>query len=179
MNIGITPSVNFTKKKRAAKTEVSVYSRIIKLTNNQARSQKKKRAITLKNGESDDKGAVAFVKTPPQFGCASQDSEPSASLKGVESGDTRSEKFWDQLDEYNSQSAPVKRWSKKINDHRLKKKQVKIPHQRSPYAVKFEDRSQEEAERQERCARGKAWNVAKNTYKLKEEDKATIPCAYK
>ena len=39
--------------------------------------------------------------------------------------------------------------------------QVKIPHQRSPYAVKFEDRSQEETERQERCARGKAWNLAK------------------
>ena len=35
--------------------------------------------------------------------------------------------------------------------------QVKNPHQRSPYAPKFEDRSQEETERQERCARGDAW----------------------
>ena len=40
--------------------------------------------------------------------------------------------------------------------------------------MKFEDRSQEETERQERCARGKAWNLAKHTYKLKEKDKATF-----
>ena len=52
--------------------------------------------------------------------------------------------------------------------------QVKIPHQRSPYAMKFEDRSQEETERQERCARGKAWNIARNIYKLKEKDTATF-----
>ena len=39
--------------------------------------------------------------------------------------------------------------------------------------MKFEDTSQEETERQERCARGKAWNLAKQ-YKLKENDKATF-----
>ena len=54
------------------------------------------------------------------------------------------------------------------------KLQVKHPHQRSRYAVKFEDRSQEETERQQRCARSKAWNLAKNMYKLKEKDKATF-----
>ena len=52
-------------------------------------------------------------------------------------------------------------------DHRLGKIQVKVPHQRSPYAVKFEDRSHEETERQERCAQSKAWDLAKNIYKLK------------
>ena len=36
----------------------------------------------------------------------------------------------------------------------------------------FEDRSQEETERQQRCARSKAWNLVKNIYKLKEKDKA-------
>ena len=56
----------------------------------------------------------------------------------------------------------------------LGKLQVKVPHQRSPYAVKFEDRSHEETERQQRCARSKAWNLAKNMYKLKEKDKATF-----
>ena len=35
----------------------------------------------------------------------------------------------------------------------LGKINVKVPHQRSPYAMKLEDRSQEETERQERCAR--------------------------
>ena len=52
--------------------------------------------------------------------------------------------------------------------------QVKLPHQRSPYAMTFEDRSQEEIERQERCAGGDARRRAKNIYKLKEKDKATF-----
>ena len=52
--------------------------------------------------------------------------------------------------------------------------QVKNPHQRSPYAMKFEDWSHEETERQQRCPGSKAWNLAKNIYKLKEKDKAAF-----
>ena len=44
----------------------------------------------------------------------------------------------------------------------LGKIQVKIFHQR------------EETERQGRCAHGKAWNLARHIYKLKEKDKATF-----
>ena len=40
--------------------------------------------------------------------------------------------------------------------------------------MKFEDRSQEEIERQERCARGDAWRMAQNILELKETDKATF-----
>ena len=43
------------------------------------------------------------------------------------------------------------------------------PHERSPNAPKFEDRSQEETERQERCAREAAWRLAKNIPKIKGE----------
>ena len=56
----------------------------------------------------------------------------------------------------------------------LVKMNVKVPHQRSPYALKFEDRSHEETEQQQRCARSKAWNFAKNIYKLKDNDKAAF-----
>ena len=56
----------------------------------------------------------------------------------------------------------------------LGKISVNAPHQRSPYAVKFEDRSHEETERQERCAQRKAWDLAKSIYKLKEKDKAAF-----
>ena len=56
----------------------------------------------------------------------------------------------------------------------LGKIQVKPRPQRSPYAVKFEDMSHEETERQQRCARSKAWNLAKNLYKLNEKDKAAF-----
>ena len=47
-------------------------------------------------------------------------------------------------------------------------------HQRSPNAPKFEDRSQEETEWQERCAREAAWKLAKNIQKLKEQERATF-----
>ena len=51
----------------------------------------------------------------------------------------------------------------------LGKINVKVSHQRSPDATKFEDRSLEETERQQRCARSNAWNLAENTYKHKEK----------
>ena len=43
-------------------------------------------------------------------------------------------------------------------------------HQRNPNAPKFEDRSQEETEWQERCAREAAWKLAKNILKFKEQN---------
>ena len=52
--------------------------------------------------------------------------------------------------------------------------QVNLPHQRSPHAMKFEDRCQKEIERQERCARGDAWRLAKNILEFKETDKTTF-----
>ena len=48
------------------------------------------------------------------------------------------------------------------------------PHQRSPNAPKFEDRSQEETEWQEQGAREAAWKLAKNVLKLKEHQRATF-----
>ena len=43
------------------------------------------------------------------------------------------------------------------------------PHQRNPNAPKFEDRSQEETELQERCAREAAWKLAQKYPKIKGE----------
>ena len=48
------------------------------------------------------------------------------------------------------------------------------PHERSPNAPKFEDRSQEETEWQEQGAREAAWKLAKNVFKLKEQERATF-----
>ena len=56
----------------------------------------------------------------------------------------------------------------------LGKRQIKNLHQRSHHAVKFEDRSHEETERQERCAQSKAWDLAKNTYKVKANNTAAF-----
>ena len=48
------------------------------------------------------------------------------------------------------------------------------PHERSPNAPKFEDRSQKETEWQELGAREAAWKLAKNVFKLKEHQRATF-----
>ena len=48
------------------------------------------------------------------------------------------------------------------------------PHQRSPNAPKFEDRSQEETEWQEQGAREAAWKLAKSVLKLKEHEESNI-----
>ena len=48
------------------------------------------------------------------------------------------------------------------------------PHQRSPNAPKFEDRSQEETQWQEQGAREAAWKLAKSVLKLKEQETATF-----
>ena len=48
------------------------------------------------------------------------------------------------------------------------------PHQRNPTAPNFEDRSEEETEWQERCAREAAWKLAKNVLKLKEKNKTAF-----
>ena len=48
------------------------------------------------------------------------------------------------------------------------------PHERSPNAPKFEDRSQEETEWQEQGAREAAWKLAKNVFKIKEHERATF-----
>ena len=48
------------------------------------------------------------------------------------------------------------------------------PHQRSPNAPKFEDRSQDETEWQEQGAREAAWRLAKSVLKLKEKNRGTF-----
>ena len=46
------------------------------------------------------------------------------------------------------------------------------PHERSPNAPKFEDRSKEETEWQEQGAREAAWKLAKRALKIKEHERA-------
>ena len=48
------------------------------------------------------------------------------------------------------------------------------PHERSPNAPKFEDRSHEETEWQEQGAREAAWKLAKNVVKLEQHQRATF-----
>ena len=47
-------------------------------------------------------------------------------------------------------------------------------HERSPRALKFEDRSEEQTLKQERCDRRDAWEMSQNVHKLKDKGKVTF-----
>ena len=122
--------------------------RIARLMNSLAKGPKK-------NG---DKSAVAMLKITRQLGCVCQDMEPPKSSSILQnSSDTRE---------------PIRcvKFTKAVLRHaNIRDQNPSLgmicpgdPHQRSPNAPKFEDRSQEETEWQERCAREAAWRLAKN-----------------
>ena len=140
---------------------------------NQTKS-KKKSYHSHKRRESDDKNAVAIVKFVPiglrlarlgNIGFSKWKTvpgKPDAKSLGIDSKST-------VLSVYATSSKYAGKKGPSIG-----KIQVKNPHQRDPYARKFEDRSHAETKRQQRCARSKAWNLAENIYKLKEKDMTTF-----
>ena len=119
-----------------------------------------------KNGSA--KGSVALLKETIQLGCVSQNPRPGKSFLRKE-GALRS-------------NHAVK--FSKGTCHEIKNRERNgpsrgiihkcEPHERSPCAPKFEDRSHEETLHQERCTRRAAWEMSKNIYKLKNSDKATF-----
>ena len=108
-----------------------------------------------KKAQNGDKSAVAMLKITRQLGCVSQDMEPPKSTTILRK----------------SVLKPIRcvRFTKAVLRHancRDKNPSLGMicpgdPHQRNPNAPKFEDRSQEETEWQERCAREAAWRLAK------------------
>ena len=111
--------------------------------------------------KDEGKSAVAVVKSVRRLSCVSQDTEPpdstTVSRKGKESVGT------------NSTSTIHKGRIGEKKGPSLGKIQVKLLHQCSPYALKIEDRSPGESARQERCARGDAWELARKISKLKKK----------
>ena len=118
-----------------------------------------------------NKSAVAIVKSVRQLSCVSQDAEPPESAAISWKG-TRVLK---SIRRVRFSQASIR----ENKGPSLNKIQIKNPHQRGPYAVKFEDRSQGATERQARCARGDAWRLAKHIYKLKEKDKSYVLFAFR
>ena len=122
---------------------------------------------SLKNG---DNCAVAILKITRQLGCVSQDLEPPKSSS--------------ILRKSSNIRKPIRcvRFSKAVLRHANIRDQNPSPgmncpgdpQQRSPNAPKFEDRSQEETEWQERCAREAAWRLAKNMLTLYEKHKTAF-----
>ena len=123
-----------------------------------------------KSEKNGDKSAVAILKNTRQLGCVFQDMEPPKSSSILrKSSNTRK---------------PIRcvKFTKAVVRHADIRDQnpslgmicLGDPHQRNPNTPKFEDRSQEETEWQERCAREAAWKLAKSVLKFKEKNKAAF-----
>ena len=119
--------------------------------------------------------AVAIVKDVRQLGCVSQDAEPPESSailrKGPKIlGPIRRVRF--------TKTALRQADIRESKGPSLKKILVQLPHQRSPYALKFEDRSQDETERQERCARGDTWRMGQKYPKAQRKGQSYLFLTY-
>ena len=141
----------------------------------QPNKKPKKGHYSHRRRESDDNNAVAFVEIVPQLGCVSQDSEAWVSQRGKQSWGNPMQRVLGSIRKVRFTQSTLRQASiREKKKPSLGKIQVKPQHQRSPCAMNFEDRSHEETERHKRCARSKAWNLAKNICKLKEKDKAAF-----
>ena len=104
--------------------------------------------------KSGGKGSVAFSKNSKQMGCVFQDTEPPKSMLILRKGTTfLGPKRSVQVSEVTLRHVKIRERkcpSPGVSPH-------SEPHERSPYAPMFEDRSQEETLQQERCARRDAW----------------------
>ena len=107
------------------------------------------------------------MKSVRQLGCVFQDTEPPKSAAISRKGP----KVLGPIPRVRFTRAALRQANIRENKGpSLGKSQAKVPHQRIP----FKDRSQEEIEGQERCARGDTWRLAKNILQLQETDKATF-----
>ena len=138
MSIGVFPNVNSIKTKSGWKfgAECSF-------------PHWKEEQPNKKPKKGDDKSAVAIVKSVRQLSCVSRDTEPpdsAISTKGTRAlGPVRRVLFT---------RAALRRANIRENEGpSLGKIQVKIPHQRSPCAMKFEDRSQGNCKTRAMCSR--------------------------
>ena len=154
------PECQFYKKETGCKSGDKCCFRITRLMNNQIQGRRKATS-SQKKRERDDKNVVAIVKIVPQLGCVSQDSESLDSQRDRQSQGNPMQKVLGPIRRVCFTRSSLRQAS--IGENRgpsLGKIQVKNPHQRSPYAMKFECRSQEETARHQRCAQSKAWNLA-------------------
>ena len=173
MSIGTLPNVNSTKTNRDIKQGISVCSRTTMLTKHQIESRKKLRFPKWQRKRRQECSGYCESCISDGFclarlgvvGFSKRQISPENPMQKV-LGPIRRIPF--------TQSTQRQASIREKKRPSLGKIQVEIPHQRSPYAMKFEDRSQEETARQQRCARTKAWNLAKNIFKLKQNDKATF-----
>ena len=155
---GILQNACSTSRRMDADLEKSALMRIARLKNSLAKGLKK----------IGDKSAVAMLKITRQLGRVFQDMEPPKSSS--------------ILRKSSNIRKPIRcvKFTKAVVRHAdIRDKNPSLgmicpgdPHQRNPNAPNFEDRSQEERERQEQGAREAAWKLVKN-HKIEGEKMKT------
>ena len=134
MTIGILPNVNFTEQKRDVQLEIHVCSRIIRLKNNRTKSRKE-------------------LPFPQRRRKRRQKCCGYCENSQVDSQENPMQKVLEPIQRVRFTQSTLRQASiREKKGPSLAKIQVNVPHQRSPNAMKFEDRSQEETQRQQRCA---------------------------
>ena len=166
---GTLQNASSTRPRAVVGSGKSALMRIARLMNSLAKGpkngDKSAEAMLKKNERHQRTGRPvldAYSSNTLQFGCVFQDMEPPKSSS--------------ILRKSSSIRKPIRRvkFTKAVVRHADIRDQnpslgMICPgdlHQRNPNAPKFEDRSQEETEWQERCAREAAWRLAKNLLKL-------------
>ena len=138
VNFGIHPNVNSAKQKRGAKRKISVCSLIIRLMNNRTKSQRKATILTKKKKTTTRMRWLLW--TSYHNWVASRKTRMRWFLK-------RSQKVWGSIWKVRfTLSTPRQATIREKKGPSIGKIQVKAQPQRSPYAMKFEDRSREETE---------------------------------
>ena len=120
--------------------------------------------------KNSDKSAVAILKITRQLGCEFQDVEPPKSSSILR----KSSNILKPIRCVQFTKAVLRHANIRDQNPSLGMICPGDLHQRNPNAPKFEDRSQEETEWQERCARETAWRLAKSMLKLKETNKTAF-----
>ena len=162
------PECQFEKMKWVVRLETSACFRT-RLINN--RLKKPKKSNIPKRRESDDKNVVAIVKSVSQLCCVSQDSDALVS-QGRKSRGNPMQKVLEPTQRVRFTESTLRYASfREKKGPSLGKINVKFRHQRSPYSMKFEDRSHE---RQQRCARSKARNLSKNIFTSSKKKQGCI-----
>ena len=161
MTVGILPNVSFISQKSDAKRGLSVCSRTTRLKNNQVRSRK--RAIKTEK-KSDDWG----------------DSEPSELPKSVKYRGNPRRKVLGSIRRVRFTQSTLRQASiREKEGPSIEKIHVKIPHQRSPYAMKCEDRPQEETERQRAMRPRQGMESCQKYLQAQRKGQSRIPFAYR
>ena len=167
MNIGTLPSVNFYTETGCKAGDECLF--LHHKVDEQPNKKPKKGYHSHKGRESDDKNAVAIVTIAPHLGCVSQDSDALVSQRGKQPWGNPMQKVLGSIRKVRFTKSTLRQASvREKKGPSLGKIQVKHPHQRSPYAMKFEDQSHEETARQQRCAQARHGTLPKHIQAQRE-----------